>query len=65
MKNWFIVEFREYILSDEIMGEDLKRISWGLNSEIIVVVVKLMLNFDLVYVVNKVEILIKCNIIIG
>ncbi|MFQ6585011.1 ethanolamine ammonia-lyase subunit EutB [Priestia megaterium] len=65
MKNWSIAELREYILSDETTGEDLKRISRGLNSEIIAAVAKLMSNLDLVHAANKVEILTKCNITIG
>lgn len=31
----------------------------------IVVVVKLMLNMDLVYVVKKIKVIVYCNIIIG
>jgi ethanolamine ammonia-lyase large subunit len=65
MKNWSVAELREYILSDETTGEDLKRISRGLNSEIIAAVAKLMSNLDLVHAANKIEILTKCNITIG
>lgn len=65
IKNWSVAELREYILSDETTGEDLKRISLGLNSEMIAAVAKLMSNLDLVHAANKIEILTKCNITIG
>ena len=35
IKNWSVAELREYILDDDTTGEDLKRISRGLNSEMI------------------------------
>ncbi|WP_066383689.1 ethanolamine ammonia-lyase subunit EutB [Neobacillus mesonae] len=65
IKNWSVAELREYILSDMTTGEDLKRLSRGLNSEMIAAVAKLMSNLDLVHAANKIEILTKCNITIG
>ncbi|MFJ7726966.1 ethanolamine ammonia-lyase subunit EutB [Neobacillus sp. NPDC097160] len=65
IKNWSVAEFREYILSDTTTGEDLKRLSRGLNSEMIAAVAKIMSNLDLVHAANKIEILTKCNITIG
>ncbi|MED4204896.1 ethanolamine ammonia-lyase subunit EutB [Neobacillus mesonae] len=65
IKNWSVAELREYILSDITTGEDLKRLSRGLNSEMIAAVAKLMSNLDLVHAANKIEILTKCNITIG
>ncbi|KON88276.1 ethanolamine ammonia-lyase [Sporosarcina globispora] len=65
IKNWSVAELREYILSDETTGEDLKRISRGLNSEMIAAAAKIMSNLDLVHAANKMEILTKCNITIG
>ncbi len=65
IKNWSMAELREFILSDSATGEDLKRISRGLNSETIAAVAKLMSNLDLVTAANKIEILTKCNITIG
>jgi ethanolamine ammonia-lyase large subunit len=65
IKNWSMAELREFILSDSVTGEDLKRISKGLNSESIAAVAKLMSNLDLVTAANKIEILTKCNITIG
>ncbi|OXS76773.1 ethanolamine ammonia lyase large subunit [Domibacillus enclensis] len=65
MKNWSVAELREYILSNETGDRELKRISKGLNSEMIAAVTKLMSNLDLVHAANKVEILTTCNITIG
>ncbi|WP_312469447.1 ethanolamine ammonia-lyase subunit EutB [Neobacillus sp.] len=65
IKNWSVAELREYILSDTTTGEDLKRLSRGLNSEMIASVAKIMSNLDLVHSANKIEILTKCNITIG
>ncbi|MCM3761960.1 ethanolamine ammonia-lyase subunit EutB [Alkalihalobacillus oceani] len=65
MKNWSVAELREYILSDEVTGEELLRVSRGLNSEMIAAVAKLMSNLDLVYGANKIEVITKCNSAIG
>ena len=56
---------REYILSNDTGDRELKRLSKGMNSEIIAAVTKLMSNLDLVHATNKVEILSTCNITIG
>lgn len=65
IKNWSIAELREFILDDGVTGEDLKRLSRGLTSEMIAAVAKLMSNLDLVHAANKIEIITKCNIPIG
>lgn len=65
IKNWSIEELREYILSNDTGDRELKRLSKGMNSEIIAAVTKLMSNLDLVHAANKVEILSTCNITIG
>lgn len=65
IKNWSIEQLREYILSNETGDRELKRLSKGMNSEIIAAVTKLMSNLDLVHAANKVEILSTCNITIG
>jgi len=65
IKNWRIEQLREYILSNETGDRELKRLSKGMNSEIIAAVTKLMSNLDLVHAANKVEILSTCNITIG
>lgn len=65
IKNWSIEQLREYILSNDTGDRELKRLSKGMNSEIIAAVTKLMSNLDLVHAANKVEILSTCNITIG
>lgn len=65
IKNWSVAELREYILSNDTTGEDLLRISRGLNSEMIAAVAKLMSNLDLIHAANKIEVLTKCNSTIG
>ncbi|MDQ0862030.1 ethanolamine ammonia-lyase subunit EutB [Bacillus sp. V2I10] len=65
MKNWSVAELREYILSNDTGDRELKRISKGLNSEMIAAATKLMSNLDLVHAANKIEILTTCNITIG
>lgn len=65
IKNWSIEQLREYILLNDTGDRELKRLSKGMNSEIIAAVTKLMSNLDLVHAANKVEILSTCNITIG
>ncbi|WP_026678001.1 ethanolamine ammonia-lyase subunit EutB [Fictibacillus gelatini] len=65
MKGWTVAELREYILSDDTTGNELKRISRGLSSEMIAAVTKLMSNLDLIHAANKLEVITHCNIPIG
>ncbi|OYD56419.1 ethanolamine ammonia lyase large subunit, partial [Fictibacillus aquaticus] len=65
IKNWSVLELREYILSDETSGSDILRASRGMNSEMIAAVTKLMSNLDLVHGANKIEVVTKCNIELG
>lgn len=65
IKNWSISELREWILSHETTGEDIKRVSRGLTSEVIAGVTKLMSNMDLVYGAKKINITAHCNTTIG
>lgn len=65
IKNWTISDLREWILSHETTGEDIKRISKGLTAEVIAGVTKLMSNLDLVYGAKKITITAHCNTTIG
>ncbi len=65
IKNWSVAELREYILSNHTTDRELKRLSYGLTSEMIAAVAKLMSNMDLVHAANKIEVLTKCNSTIG
>jgi ethanolamine ammonia-lyase large subunit len=65
IKNWTVSELREYILSEKSTGEDIKKVSRGLTSEMIAAVTKLMSNLDLLYGASKININAHCNTTIG
>jgi len=65
VKNWSVAEFREYILRTETSGEDLRRISRGLTSEMVAAVAKLMSNLDLILGAAKIKNVAHCNTTIG
>lgn len=65
LKNWSVAELREYILSHQTDGDELKRISRGLTSEMIAAVAKLMTNLDLIAGAAKIRNETHCNITIG
>ncbi|WP_028308412.1 ethanolamine ammonia-lyase subunit EutB [Desulfitibacter alkalitolerans] len=65
IKNWTVSELREYILSEKSTGEDIKKVSRGLTSEMIAAVTKLMSNLDLLYGASKINISAHCNTTIG
>lgn len=65
IKSWTLGYLREYILDHKTTGEDIKRISNGLTSEMIAGVAKLMSNIDLVYGASKIKNWAKANTVIG
>lgn len=65
IRNWTVSELREWILDLKTTGENIKRISRGLTSEMIAAVTKLMSNLDLVYAASKIRITAHCNTTIG
>lgn len=65
IKGWTVSELREWILDEDTKGEDIKRISRGLTSEMVAAVAKLMSNLDLVYGARKIRITAHCNTTIG
>ncbi|MCA1021083.1 ethanolamine ammonia-lyase subunit EutB [Halobacillus litoralis] len=65
IKNWSVAELREYILSSDTMGSDLRNLSRGLNSEMIAAAAKLMSNLDLILAADKIEVITGCNHSIG
>ncbi|MGE5704727.1 MAG: ethanolamine ammonia-lyase subunit EutB [Clostridia bacterium] len=65
IQNWSVSELREYILSHQTEGDDLKRLSRGLTSEMIAAAAKLMSNLDLVAAAAKIRNETHCNITIG
>jgi len=65
IKGWTVGEFREWILSDTTTGDDIKRISNALTSEMVAAVTKLMSNLDLMLGAKKIRISAHCNNTIG
>lgn len=65
IKNWTVGEFREWILNHSTAGEDIKRVSRGLTSEMVAGVAKVMSNLDLIYGASKIRISAHCNTTIG
>lgn len=65
IKNWTISELREWILDNGTTGEQIKRISRGLTSELVAAVAKLMSNMDLVLGAKKIRVTAHCNTTIG
>ena len=65
IKNWTVAKLREWILSETTTGDDIRRISRGLTSEMVAAVAKLMSNMDLVYGASKIKITAHCNTTIG
>ena len=65
IKGWTVGELREYLLTDEIGGEQIARLSAGLTAEMIAAVAKLMSNMDLVYAASKIRVVRHCVNTIG
>ncbi len=65
IKDLTVSEFREWILNENTTGEDIKRTSRGLTSEMVAAVAKLMSNLDLIYGAKKIRITAHCNTTIG
>lgn len=56
IKSWSVGHLREWILDHRTFCDDIRRVSRGLNSEMIAGVTKLMSNMDLVYGASKIRI---------
>ena len=65
IRGWTVAELREWILSEETTGADVRKISRGLTSEMVAAVAKLMSNLDLIYAGNKIPVTAHCNTTIG
>lgn len=65
IKNWTVEELREKILDENTTGNDIRRISHGLTSEMVAAVTKLMSNLDLVLGTKKITVTAHCNTTIG
>ena len=65
IRNWTVAELREWILSETTTGDDIRKLSRGLTSEMVAAVAKLMSNLDLIYAANKITVTAHCNTTIG
>lgn len=65
IKNWSVAQLREYILNTETTGDQIKRISRGMTSEMVAAAAKLMSNLDLILGASKIKITAHCNTTIG
>lgn len=65
ISGWTVSDLREWILSEKTTGEDIRRISRGLTSEMVAAVTKLMSNLDLIYAAQKITVTAHCNTTIG
>ena len=65
IRGWTVAEFREWLLDESTTGQDIRRISRGLTSEMVAAVCKLMGNLDLIYAANKITVTAHCNTTIG
>ena len=48
IRNWTVSDLREWILSETTSGDDIRKLSRGLTSEMVAAVAKLMSNLDLI-----------------
>ena len=65
IRGWTVAEFREWLLDEGTTGDDIRKTSRGLTSEMVAAVCKLMGNLDLIYAANKIHITAHCNTTIG
>ena len=65
IKGWTVAELREWILSEETTGAEIRKVSRGLTAEMIAAVCKLMSNLDLIYAAAKMPVTAHCNTTIG
>ena len=65
IRNWTVGELREWILADTTTGDQIRKLSRGLTSEMVAAVCKLMGNLDLIYGAQKITVTAHCNTTIG
>lgn len=65
IKGWTVGYLREWILNHDTTCDAIRRVSRGLNSEMIAGVTKLMSNMDLVYAASKIRITSRAQTEIG
>ena len=65
IKGWTIGDLRNRILDYNTSGEDIRRISGGLEAETVAAVAKLMTAMDLVYGASKIHVSATCATTVG
>ena len=65
IKGWTVGELRDWILGHETAGEDIRRISGGIEAEAAAAVTKLMTAMDLVYAASKINVSATCATTVG
>jgi len=65
VKSWTVARLREHVLDDRVTGDDLRRLSRGLTSEMIAACAKLMTNLDLVLGARKLRVVVHANNTLG
>lgn len=65
VKNWSVGQLREWVLDNKTTGDEIRRISGGLTSEMIAAVAKIMSNLDLVLGASKIRVTAHANNTIG
>ncbi len=65
VKNWTIGELREWLMRHETTGEDIVRLSRGLEAEVVAGVAKIMTAMDLVYAASKITVAGTCATTVG
>ena len=65
VKNLSVGEFRNFLLSEEVSGEDIAKLSPGLTPEMIAAVTKVMGNMDLIQAAAKIRVVVHCNSTLG
>jgi len=65
IQGWTVAQLREWLLSEDTTGADIRRVRRGLTSEMVAAVCKLMSNLDLIYAAHKMPVTAHCNTTIG
>jgi ethanolamine ammonia-lyase large subunit len=65
IRDWTVADLREFLVDSSTTDREIRAIRYGLTSEMIAAVTKVMSNMDLVLVTSKMEVTAYCNNTIG
>jgi ethanolamine ammonia-lyase large subunit len=65
IKHWTIGGFRDWLLDYKTSGDDIRRISRGIEAEVAAAVAKVMTAMDLVYTASKITVSATCATTVG